>query len=265
MKEIFLAVATLSSLGLGFGLMLAWASKKFAVEADPRVEKIVELLPGANCGACGMTGCTGFAEALLEGKALLSFCVGCSAQSKKELAAVLGISANLASLKDSQIAVIACGGGNRCKNKFDYNGLADCRIAALNLAGYKECAYACLEQGNCVEVCPFDAIKMQPEGIPKVIPELCRSCKKCVVVCPRRIIYMVERPKKVYVRCQSQEKGPQVAKKCKVGCIACGKCVKVCPVSAIILENNLAKIDYDKCIACTKCVEVCPTEVIIIL
>ncbi|MCP4650079.1 MAG: RnfABCDGE type electron transport complex subunit B [PVC group bacterium] len=261
------AVASLAGLGLAFGLLLAWASKKFHIEEDPRVVKIKDFLPGANCGACGLAGCASFAEALVENKTELAFCVACSGENKQKIAEVLGISSPDKDTQVKKIAVIACGGGTRCKNKFDYQGLEDCRSAVLYLGGHKECKYACVGQGTCIRVCPFDAIKMQPEGVPKVIGHKCRSCEKCIAVCPRNIIEMIQ-PKgknKVYINCSSQDKGAQVMKNCKVGCIACGKCVKACPVKAITIENNLAKIDYAECIGCKKCIDVCPTKVICLI
>ena len=67
MTEILIAIAILGGLGLGFGLVLAAASKVFYVETDPRLEKLNECLPGANCGGCGYPGCGGYAEAVLNG------------------------------------------------------------------------------------------------------------------------------------------------------------------------------------------------------
>ncbi|MFH2138869.1 MAG: RnfABCDGE type electron transport complex subunit B [Candidatus Omnitrophota bacterium] len=269
MKELILAVSSLSGLGLVFGVLLAWTSKKFHVDEDPRVVKIKELLPGANCGACGLAGCASFAESLVEKTTELSFCVACSGESKQKITEVLGLSGDCAQNSVKKIAVIACGGGTRCKDKFAYNGLADCRAAALALGGNKECQFACLEQGTCISACPFDAIKMTEEGVPKVIGNLCKGCEKCVAVCPRKIIYMITPKSKnkfnVIIRCSSQEKGAPAMKKCKVSCIACGKCVNVCPVKAITIQNNLAVIDYTKCIGCKKCVDVCPTKVIAVI
>jgi len=57
----------LGGVGLLLGYGLAVASEKFYVEEDKRLEKINELLPGVNCGACGYPGCGGFAEGILEG------------------------------------------------------------------------------------------------------------------------------------------------------------------------------------------------------
>lgn len=265
MKDIILAVLALSGLGLGFGLLLAWVSKKFHVEIDPRIIKVTELLPGINCGACGLAGCSSLAEALIEQKTSLTACIACSLESKKAIIDVLGLSGEQVSEKISQIAVVHCNGGTRCIDKFLYQGLSDCRVASQAMAGYKQCSYACVQEANCVAACPFGAIQMQLERLPNVDPELCRGCKKCIEACPRNLFSMIDKKKKVYIKCSSQDKAAQMMKKCKVGCIACGKCVKECPVSAITITNNLARIDYEKCVGCTKCVGVCPTKVIAVV
>ena len=67
--SILNSVLVLGALGLIFGAILAYASKKFAVDVDERVESILEVLPGANCGGCGFPGCGGLANAIVEGKA----------------------------------------------------------------------------------------------------------------------------------------------------------------------------------------------------
>ena len=262
MNDILLAVGMLSGLGVLFGLLLAWASKKFHVDVDPRVARIMELLPGANCGACGAAGCGSFAEGLVEKKYSLNSCVACAAEQRLRLAEVLGASTDDLSQSIAQIAVVGCGGGTRCLDSFAYRGLPDCRVAAQALGGHKQCRYGCLGQGTCQKACPFGAITMGDDNLPHVSPSACRGCKKCVAVCPRGIMYMVERKKKVYIACRSRDKGPLVMKKCTAGCIACGRCVKICPVQAITLENNLATINYATCISCKKCVSACPTKAI---
>ncbi|MCM8813648.1 MAG: RnfABCDGE type electron transport complex subunit B [Candidatus Omnitrophica bacterium] len=299
MMRVLWAAAIVGGLGFLFGIVLAWCSKKLYVAADPRVSRLTDLLPGVNCGACGQPGCANFAEALADGTVQPSGCVVASPAARKKIEAFLRQAApaacacgtpadggrdvagvctlcTAAEKKDiadalepesepveeaaQEMALIACGGGQRARNTFAYTGVADCRIAAKTLGGQKACGSACLEQGTCIEVCPFQAIRVQPEGLPRVIPELCRGCRKCVAACPRKIIFMVPRAAKIFVRCHSRDKGPVVMKRCAVGCIACGKCVKACVAQAIRLENNLAVIDYTRCTGCGQCVSVCPTK-----
>lgn len=67
--HILIAVLVLASLGVVLGLLIAVVSKVFHVEEDTRVEKILPLLPGANCGGCGFPGCSGMADAIVNGGA----------------------------------------------------------------------------------------------------------------------------------------------------------------------------------------------------
>ena len=69
MNEILIALLILGGLGAVFGLVLAIASKVFHVDTDPRLEQLVEALPGADCGGCGYAGCSAYAEAVLKGEA----------------------------------------------------------------------------------------------------------------------------------------------------------------------------------------------------
>ena len=72
--SVVIAIAVLGGLGLIFGLVLAAASKVFYVETDPRLDKLNECLPGANCGGCGYAGCGAYAEAVLKGEAPIGAC-----------------------------------------------------------------------------------------------------------------------------------------------------------------------------------------------
>ena len=66
---------SMAVIGLVFGVGLAIASKYFHVERDPREESIMEILPGANCGACGFPGCGGFASLVVKGEAPVNACI----------------------------------------------------------------------------------------------------------------------------------------------------------------------------------------------
>ncbi|HBV50008.1 MAG TPA: ferredoxin, partial [Alistipes sp.] len=148
----------------------------------------------------------------------------------------------------------------------EYNGACSCAVASSLYVGETGCSFGCLGFGDCVTVCAFDAIHINPAtGLPEVDPEKCTACGACVKACPKAIIELRKKwPKDraVYVSCVSKDKGAVVMKACKAGCIGCGKCEKVCQFGAITVENNLAYIDPQKCKLCRKCVNECPTGAI---
>jgi Na+-translocating ferredoxin:NAD+ oxidoreductase subunit B len=63
------AVTMMLAVGATLGLALGLAAKFLYVEPDTRVEQLLNMLPGYNCGACGYPGCSGLAEALASGEA----------------------------------------------------------------------------------------------------------------------------------------------------------------------------------------------------
>lgn len=258
--DILIPLLALGCLGLIFGMGLAIASKRLAVKADPRLEKIHGLLPGANCGACGGAGCFGFAESILSGKVKIDACRVASDETKEKIAEVLGRRL-IKGIKS--VAVLHCNGGNKVKDRFIYQGIKDCVAANLVLGGQKECVWGCLGFGSCVKVCPFGAIKMTDEGLPVVDKNKCKACNKCVLVCPNKLFSLVPLTHNVYVACSSHDLGKDTKAVCSVGCIACGLCVKACKFDAIHVIDNLAVIDYNKCTSCGECEKVCPTKTII--
>ncbi len=255
------SVIVLSGLGLIFGLWLAFSEKRLAVKEDPRVEKVEEVLPGSNCGACGYPGCSGLAKAIVEGKEPPSRCPVGGDEAAKRIGDILGIEVEA---EERKLAVLRCNGGNqRAKDKYEYRGIETCQAASLLGYGQKACDYACLGFGDCAQACPFDAITMSEEGLPIIDAEKCAGCGICVEICPKDVLELISRSQTIYVACNSTDAGRSVRKICKGGCIACKLCEKVCPVDAIHVEDNLARIDPEKCTACGKCVEKCPTNVII--
>lgn len=257
--EILIAILILGVLGLLFGIGLAVASKKFCVKVDPRLEKIYALMPGANCGACGKAGCMGLVEAMITGEAMPDKCALLKPEQREAVAKILGVTV---SEKVKKTAVLFCQGGKKVKDRFHYTGIPSCQAATLVLGGQKYCSYGCLGFGDCIKVCPFDALRMGHNQLPIVDINKCRACSKCVKTCPRHLFTLVDQDKKVHIACRSHDLGKDVIKICPVGCIACKKCVNTCPVKAINVSDNLAMIDYTKCIVCGKCVDVCPTKAI---
>ena len=73
-SSILIPVLVVGGMGLIFGVLLGVASKVFAVKEDERVPKILEVLPGANCGGCGFAGCSAYATACVKAE-LRPICV----------------------------------------------------------------------------------------------------------------------------------------------------------------------------------------------
>jgi len=257
--NILLPIIVLGVLGLLFGIGLAFASKKFEVQIDPRLEKIQGLLPGVNCGACGQAGCAGFAEALLEGKVLAD---GCKVADDKARESIAGLLGQKIEKKVKKTACLRCNGGSKVKDRFIYKGIEDCAAANLQLGGQKQCLEGCLGFGTCVKACPFSAIKMSKEGLPVVDPHKCKACNKCVLVCPKKLFSLVPVNNKVIVACALHEPGKETKAVCPVGCIACKICEKTCKYDAIHVIDYLAVIDHNKCTSCGECVKACPAKTI---
>lgn len=258
MTNVIIAVLLLTGLGVLFGIGLAVASRKLAVESDPRIDEIEGLLPGANCGACGYPGCRGLAEAIVQGSAPVNACpvtTDCSV-----IAEVIGVEALAC---ERRVAKVRCIGGKKeAKERFAYVGSKDCYAAHQLAGGPKACEYGCLGLGSCVEACPFSAIFINENGLAVVDEEKCTGCGQCVSVCPRDLIALLPAGDPVTVYCRNTEKGGVVRKICQTGCIGCGICVKQCDQGAITLENNLVVIDPEKCNRCGRCIAKCPVKII---
>ena len=260
MNVVLISILTLAGIGLLFGIGLAFAAQRFQVASDPRVEKILAALPGSNCGACGFAGCRELAAAIIKEDAPPN-CVVLADEEREEIAGILGKAQELKKV-EPQFPHLLCHGGIKAKERFVYQGVADCVAATLLLRGSKGCEHGCLGLDTCVAACPFGAMTMAENGLPAIDYELCKSCGRCVEACPRDLFKMAPRNQEVFVFCSSQEKGALTRKACEVGCIGCKKCEKICESEAIKVIDNLAVIDYAKCTSCDACIESCPQKTI---
>lgn len=267
-ETIMNALLMLGLLGGIMAVILYFVAHKFKVIEDPRIDKVDEVLPKANCGGCGYPGCRNFAEVCvnsaeerqsLEG---LNCPVGGNAV-MKQVASILELEV---AEKEPQIAVVRCNGTlTNHQARVIYEGASSCAFAHNLFGGEGGCQYSCLGLGDCVAACDFDAIHINPStGLPEV-NDKCVACGACVKACPRHIIELRPKGKKdrrIFVSCVNKDKGGIARKNCEVACIGCSKCFQVCPFDAITMADNLAYIDAEKCKLCRKCVEVCPTNAI---
>lgn len=263
---ILFAILTLCVLGVASAVILYFIAQKFKVFEDPSIDVVAEMLPGANCGGCGLAGCRAFAETVVKTKDLTSYkCPVGGNDTMKNISSFLGLEV---AMSDPMIAVIRCNGSVlNAPRKINYEGANSCSFAHYLSAGESGCPFGCLGEGDCVRACLFDAIYIDKStGLPIVSNEKCVACGACVKACPRSIIEIRPKGKKdrrIYVSCINKEKGGIAKKNCNVACIGCTKCVKECAYDAIEIKDNLAYIDPVKCKLCRKCVEVCPTSSIL--
>ncbi len=256
---ILIPVITVTAIGLIVGLGLSLAAKFMAVPTDEREEKIRKCLPGANCGACGYSGCDGYAAAIAAGETTPDKCAPGGAATAEGLAEILGVSIDAT----PKIAFIACGGTPENRSfKYDYTGPLSCSAASLVHAGPLVCEQGCIGFGDCMRACPFGAISLN-DGRVTVCPDICMGCGKCKNACPKSLIHIIPKDSKIKINCSNTKKGAAVVKCCELSCIGCGLCKKSCPTGAIKLENNLAVIDTTLCSGCGKCKEACRRGAII--
>ncbi|GMW03758.1 MAG: ferredoxin [Candidatus Hydrogenedentota bacterium] len=259
--EIAMAAALMASLGVGLSALLAIANSRLYVEEDPRIDIVEDLLPKANCGACGQAGCRAFAEQVVEGKVAPSLCTVSSPKGIEAIASFLGVEAGK---QEKRVARLACAGGRHvAKQHAIYEGMTSCRAAHLVGGGGKGCSWGCLGLADCMEACKFGAITMNAYGLPVVDETKCTACNDCVVACPRHLFTLQPVSRRLWVACMSLSKGDEAERECEVACTGCGLCAADAP-GVIAIQNNLAVVDYTKNgLATPDAIQRCPTGAIV--
>lgn len=261
MTQIIIAAVVVGGVGLFVALFLGIAAMKFKVEVDEREEKVLEVLPGYNCGGCGFAGCSGLAAAIAKGEAAVNGCTAGGETVSGKVAEIMGVEVTET---ERMTAFVKCSGDcDKTTVDYEYSGVQDCQMLSfVPNGGPKTCSYGCLGYGSCVKVCPFDAIHVE-NGVAVVDKEACKACGKCVATCPKNLIELIPYSSAYAVACSSKDKGPVTMKGCKVGCVGCTLCAKNCPAEAVTIQDSLSYIDQSKCKQCGVCMEKCPKKTIV--
>ena len=256
-QAIINAVLLVAGIGLVASVLISIASTFMSVKVNEKETAVRDCLPGANCGACGYSGCDASAKAVAEDSSVpANLCRPGGASVAKSVAEVMGV--EVAEAKPMTAFVHCHGDCNNNGEKEIYYGLESCAAAKMLYGGKGACTAGCLGCGDCAKVCQYDAICIE-NGIAHVDPRNCVACGMCVKECPNHLISLILADEvKAVMTCSNHEKGAVVRKECKNGCIGCMKCQKSCPADAIHVVDNLAVIDYDKCTGCGTCVAGCP-------
>lgn len=259
---VAVSVAILGGVGTAFGALIALANARLRVEEDPRLDALTDLLPGANCGACGFAGCRAFAEAVIQGKEPPATCTVMSEFEREDVAEYLGVDAGAA---DRKVARLLCAGGaDVAPRKADYVGIESCAAAVAVTGGGKGCSWGCVGFADCAVACDFDAIVMSPTGLPVVAPSLCTACGDCVDACPLDLFALFPMDEHLLVQCRNLLDGDAAEAVCSVACTGCRRCVQDAAPGLIEVRRGLAVIDYDRIeLENPKAIERCPTGAIV--
>lgn len=259
---ILAAVATLGGVGLVFGTLIALANRKLRVWEDPRIDVVTDMLPGANCGACGVPGCRAFAERLVNGSAQPAGCNVSSADGRARIAAYLGVDAGTAV---KTVARLLCAGGTHAATQqAEYRGYGSCAAAAAVAGGGKGCAWGCLGLADCVRSCTFDAMRMNEDGLPVVDVEKCTACGDCVEACPKGLLSIMPLDRRLLVQCRNLMVGDAVLEECALACTTCGKCVADAAPGVISIASGVAVVNADlNDLADEAAIARCPTGAIV--
>lgn len=256
--EILIPVLIVAAIAALLGIALSVLSSIFAVKTDEKEAKIREALPGANCGACGYSGCDGYAAAIASGEAAPNLCAPGGKATASSLSEILGTEISVT----ETAAFVGCGGTDEnCVSRFNYTGLTSCAGAMMLYGGAGVCPSSCIGFGDCAAVCQNDAIVLE-NGVARVIQSLCSGCKECVAACPKHLISVGEKKPKAHIVCSNTEKGAVAKKSCNVSCIGCKICEKNCPEKAICVKDNLAVVSESLCTGCGICADKCPRNCI---
>ena len=240
-------------MGAVFGLVLAVASKVFAVETDERLEPMIGGAARRQLRRLRL-----FRAARLtrrpswRASAKIGLCASGGDASAQAMAKIMGVTA---AKTERVVAMVRCRGHHTAKARYD--GIHDCRSAMfVGGNGPSACPSGCLGFGSCVSACRFDAIHVV-DGVAKVDPEKCTGCLQCAAVCPRKVIVPVSYDADIVIACSNHERGAYTRRECDMGCVGCHLCEKQCEFDAIHVVHNLAVIDYSKCVSCGRCAEPC--------
>lgn len=245
MSLVWLGVLVLTVVAVIAALILYFVASKFKLKPDIMASKIAEVLPQANCGACGCAGCSAFAQNCAKANEEEFANLYCPVGGAKVMNKVAEIKGMSVADKPAQVAVLRCQGTcEAAPAKIIYDEIYSCKMANQISVGISGCPNGCLHLGDCVKVCKFGALSFDEKTqMPVIDMKKCVACGACVKACPRGLFEIRELSSAggvLYVACRNTQKGAIARKNCAKACIGCQKCAKINP--EIVVENNLSVI-----------------------
>lgn len=162
MSAVWIAIAAVSVLGLLFGMILGFASRRFAADEDPIVDRIDDILPQSQCGQCGYPGCRPYAEAVGNQGENINRCAPGGEAVMLKIATLLNVDPQPIG-EDTQAAEPVR------------------MLAVIDEPN-------CIGCTKCIQACPVDAIVGATRAMHTVVSDLCTGCNLCVDPCPTACI-----------------------------------------------------------------------------
>ncbi|MCF7916992.1 MAG: RnfABCDGE type electron transport complex subunit B [Candidatus Omnitrophica bacterium] len=245
MNQVIAATIIFGLIGLAFALLLAFLNRKLKVPEDPKVKKILNILPGLNCGACGFSSCKAYAQAVAKNSDNFRTCRPGGDQVNEKVLEAIG-KEGPSEKEAKKVVVCRCGATKEDKKISSiYKGIESCQAAEIT-GGALDCSYGCLAFGDCQEVCPTSAITIKNKKV-QIDQKKCILCGKCIDICPRNLFEMI--PSQdigvYFVACQNKDKLKEVKDVCSRGCITCSLCTRV-ENSPYQIKENLSEINYEQ-------------------
>ena len=242
-----------------FGIILI-LSYDFFTNNDGKNIDYNGIMPGINCGICGYLGCNEYLNAIITDNEKHDLCNKDDRLSSK--LDVLMVKSKITGTK--YVAKIFCLGDNTAKTEYIYNGADSCRTVYSFYNGNKICKDACLGKGDCMNICPENAVRTDEKNRFWIDSNLCTGCGLCIKICPPRVIKLVPEDGGYFIACSNHNGEKFVTEQCGKGCIGCGRCeVMVSDSYRIVMDDNLAVVRYNSKRNIIEASSRCPTDVIV--
>jgi Na+-translocating ferredoxin:NAD+ oxidoreductase subunit B len=263
MTWLGVAIVALSAILAFFGtsfLSFAWKKRS---KPEPEAKRLEEMLPGFDCGLCGMSDCRSYAHAIDAAGADPALCGPGGSKLEAKLRSALAERAEDPRILPRRAVVRCTGTKNIAREDFRYDGRANCRSAVELYGGPKRCKDGCLGLGSCAAVCPLGAIRIA-SGVAVINPGLCTGCGRCVEACPPGVIELLPRDQAWFVACSSRREPESRCRDCGAACTACGECANKSIKGEFRVESGMARENPDSSSSgWAEIAEDCPTRAIV--